>query len=486
MKRLLVSFIGQRDLDNFPPQGENMSPILRLLTGLPGGLQPEQTRLMLFDDDVVPNRKRLDFCEKLERALPELGLAGLTIDRCHITMPDGPTDLNCLYETVWAEIRKSRPERADEVVFHFSSGTASMQVTMLLAAQCLRLNKTRVIETSRQHNVLDMRLPYVLAAREIRERERARVLPQLADAGRAGLLPHTVIIDPVVEAAYAALYKATIEERKIPVRVLVRGPEGSGKWHAATQFAHWRGAATVHWLEAAVTPDLPPGSTVLIRHLDTWPAGALAQLTLLAAERPDLAMVATLRTDRPQMAPPEVQASEGLRGAGQVELPALGVRGDVVALGESLARQLGLLDGKLKGRFQHDWLYPAADDAEHPSKLKKGLKHEWLTDVYPRNLHDLKGLLATADLHGPGVHPDRAAYLQARTRRATDHVLGDAWRTLSGLDFGPGRPTLDELLKAVRAATVLRVYSQGRTHEETGAVLGLSRSTVQAILKELD
>ncbi|HYN79088.1 MAG TPA: hypothetical protein VES73_15000, partial [Lamprocystis sp. (in: g-proteobacteria)] len=408
-------------------------------------------------------RERLDFCEKLDRALPELGLAGLTIDRRHIVMPDGPTDLNCLYETVWAEIRKSRPGRTDEVVFHFSSGTASMQVTMLLAAQCLRLNKTRVIETSRQHNVLDMRLPYVLAAREIRERERARVRPRLAGAGREGLSPHTVIIDPVVEAAYAALYKAATE-RKIPVRVLVRGPEGSGKWHAAVQFARWRDAATVHWLEAAVRPDLPPDSTVLIRHLDTWPAAALAQLTLLAAKRPDLAIVATLRTDRPQMAPPEVQASEGLRGAGQVEIPGLGARSDVPELGESLACQLGLKVGKLKERFQY----------------------EWLTDVFPRNLHDLKSLLATADLYGPDVHPDRPAYLQARNRLAAEHRLADTWRALAAMDFGPGRPSLDDLLGAVRAATVLRVHAQGRTQQETGEVLGLSRSTVQAILKDID
>jgi len=312
--------------------------------------------------------------------------------------------------------------------------------------------------------VLEMRLPYVLAAREIREQERARVRPRLDSTARQALLPETVIDDPVVEAAYAALHKAVRDARKIPARVLVRGPEGSGKWHSAAQFARWRGAATIHWLEAAATPDLPPGATVLIRHLDTWPAGALARLTLLAAERPDLAIVATLRTDRPQMAPPEALASEGLRGAAQVELPALGVRGDVAALGESLARQLGLKDGKLKERFQH----------------------AWLTDVFPRNLHDLKSLLATADLYGLDVHPDRPAYLQARNRLAAEHRLADAWRALAAMDFGPGRPTLDDLLGAVRAATVLRVHAQGRTQQETGEVLGLSRSTVQAILKDID
>jgi hypothetical protein len=463
MKRLIVSFIGETDIKFLPPRGEDISPILRLLTGLPGGLQPQRTRLMLFDDDVAPKRERLDFCERLAAALPELGLAGLTIDRRPIAMPAGPTDLNCLYEAVWAAIPKSGRERADEVVFHFSSGTPAMKVTLLLAANCLRLDRARVIETSSQHHVLEMRLPYVLAAREIREQERARVRPRLDTTARQALLSETVIDDPVVEAAYAALHKAVRDAKKIPARVLVRGPEGSGKWHAAQQFAHWRGATTIHWLEAAATPDLPAGATVLIRHLDTWPAGALARLTLLAAERPDLAMVATLRTDRPQMAPPEIQASEGLRGAGQVELPALGVRGDVAALGESLARQLGLKDGLLKERFQH----------------------EWLTDVFPRNLHDLKGLLATADLYGPDFHPNRPAYLQARNRLAAEHRLDEAWRALAGLDFGHGRPSLDDLLGEVRAAIVQRVSAQGRTQQETGELLGLSRSTVQAILGTL-
>lgn len=460
MKRLIVSFIGETDIKFLPPRGEDISPILRLLTGLPGGLQPQRTRLMLFDDDVAPKRERREFCERLAAALPELGLAGLTIDRRPIAMPAGPTDLNCLYEAVWAAIPKSGPDRADEVVFHFSSGTPAMKLTLLLAANCLRLDKVRVIETSSQRHVLEVRLPYVLAAREIRERERAHARPTLSADGRKGLLPETVIDDPLVEAAYAALYKAATE-RKRPARVLVRGPEGSGKWHAARQCARWRGAGTVHWLEAGNGPDLPPDATVLIRHLDTWPAGALGRLTLLAAERPDLAIVATLRTDRPQMAPPDAQASEGLRGAAQVELPALGVRGDIVALGESLARQLGLKDGKLKERFQH----------------------EWLTDVFPRNLHDLKGLLATADLYGADVHPNRPAFRQARNRLAAEQRLADAWQALAAMDFGPGRPSLDERLEAIRAATVQRVYAQGRTQQETGEVLGLSRSTVQAILQ---
>jgi hypothetical protein len=271
-----------------------------------------------------------------------------------------------------------------------------------------------------------------------------------------------VIDDPLVEAAYAALYKAlTLEQKKkTPARVLVRGPEGSGKWHAATQFARWRDAPVVHWLEASALADMPQGSTVLIRHLDSWRAGDLARLTLLAAERPDMAIVATLRTDHPQMAPLEVQSSDGLRGAAQVELPALGIRSDVVALGESLARQMGIPDGKLKERFQY----------------------EWYTDVFPRNLHDLKSLLATADLHGSSAHPDRPAYLQARNRHAAEDLLADAWRTLAGMDFGPGRPTLDDLLGAVRAAVVLRVKCQGRTQQETADILGLSQSTVSAIL----
>jgi hypothetical protein len=461
MKRLLVSFIGETDLKYLPPNGENVSPILRLLTGLQG-LQPTQTRLLLFDDDRNGRTDRRGFCEKLQKALPELGLTGLDVTRRPISLPAGPTDLNALYETVWAAIPKSGPARADEVVFHFSSGTPAMKVTLLLAANCLRLDKVRVIETSSQHGVLEIRLPYVLAAREIRERERTRLRPRLDDNARKTLLPDTVIDDPLVNAAYAALYKAAVS-RGMPPRVLVRGPEGSGKWHACKQFANWRAKETVHWLEASEPPKMPQDGTVLIYHLDAWSAEALKNLTLMAAGRPDIAIAATFRTDHSPIAPLGVLAAEGLRGAAHIELPALGARpSDIVALSEALARQMKIADGRLKDRLQYDFL----------------------TDTYRRNLHDLKNLLATAAMDSPGIHPERPAYVRAKQIRDAEVLLNDAWRILAGLDFRPGQhPTLAEVLETVRVAVALRAKAQGRTLQETGELLGLKEQTVSDILR---
>ena len=145
----------------------------------------------------------------------------------------------------------------------------------------------------------------------------------------------------------------------------------------------------------------------------------------------------------------------------RVDLPALGARTDVVALAEALARQLGILDGKLKERLQHDLF----------------------TDRHPCHLHDLKTLLATANAYSSGAHPEYKAYLQARDRRDAWQRLDEAWQVLAGMDFGPGRRRLDDVLKAIRAAVVQRAMAEGRSQEGAGSLLGLSQQTVSDILK---
>ncbi|MEI8167779.1 MAG: hypothetical protein WCG26_15465, partial [Chloroflexales bacterium] len=447
LSRLIVSFIGNTDLKFFPPSpdGKDCSPILRLLLGLSGFepyIPPARTRLLLFDDDRHGQAERQSFCEKLHQALPGLGLGELELLRHPVDLPTGPTDLNALYEVVWAALPASGLKAFDEVLFHLASGTPAMQFTLLLAANCLPLDNWRLVETSREQPVREVRPPYVLAAREIHGRG-TLTKAKLNEQARRSLLPDTVIDDPHVAASYAALHKAA-KNPKIPPRLLVRGPVGSGKWHACQQFARWRGADTVLWLEPGNVPGLPGGATLLIRHLDIWPQAALQGLTRLTAERPDLAIAATFRTDLPPVAPLVVLARDGLRGAASVELPALGARADVVALGEALARQLGQPDGKLKKRLGYDLL----------------------TDVYPRNLHDLKSLLATAAVRSPGAHPERGAYVQAEAISNAHSLLAEAWQILSGMDFGPGRHTLDNVLEVIRATIVRRTLADGCSQEE--------------------
>ena len=465
--RLIVSFIGKTDLDYLQPQGENLSPIRRLLRGLSTlqpPIPPARTHLLLLDDDRAGRNDRARFCEALRSQLPGLGLEGLMLERRPVALPEGPTDLNALYENVWAAIPTSGTEQADEIVFHLTSGTPAMQFTLMLAANCLRLECVRLIETSREQGVREVRLPYVLATRERRLDERAHLKSRLPEKAWRTLLPDTVLDDPPVQADYAALYKAATN-RKLPQRLVVRGPAGSGKWHACRQFAIWCRGEVAQWLGPASQPELPEGATLLIHRLDTWPQPALQRLALLAAERPDCAIAATFRTDRTPAVPLAVLVRDGLRGAAHIELPALGSRSDVVALGEALARQLGALGGKVKERLQY----------------------ELLTDLYPHNLHDLKSLLATAAARSPGAHPERAAYVQARQIRDTQAVLAEAHQILSGMDFGPNRHRLDNVLDVIRAVIVSRALAGGRSQDEAGELLGASQQTVSAIRhKRLD
>lgn len=463
--RLLITFIGGTDLkysavsggqfdaDN----GQDMSPIVRLLTRFPGGLTPRHTSLLLMDDR-PEDKLRERYCAMLEAALSAFGLAGMTIHRVPILLPKGPTDLNALYETVWPAIRV-HARQASEVVFHISSGTPAMQLTLLLAANCLRLDNVRLFETSIHQDVLEVIPPYVLAAREVRMGERSRSLPRLPAAARKCLIPDTVIEDPVVEASFAALYKAATRSR-FPPRLLIQGPTGSGKWHAAHQFAKWRGQETKEWVSWASPPDPPENSSLLIRHLDTWPQEPLCQLSQLAARRPDLAIAATFRTDKVPASSPAALASDGLRGAAHIGLPALGARSDVAKVGEALARQLGLADGKLKERFGADWL----------------------TDLYAQGLHDMKSLLATAGILSPGKHPEHDAYALTRDIQSSQAALTQAWSMLTNLEFGPGR-SLEDVMKVIRTNVVRRAKAEGRSQQAVAELLGIGQSTVSDILK---
>jgi transcriptional regulator of acetoin/glycerol metabolism len=308
-----------------------------------------------------------------------------------------------------------------------------------------------------------MALPYVIAVRE-NKAARARDLPRISAAARRRLLPHTVVEDPIVEAAYAALHKAATRRRGTPT-VLISGPSGSGKWHAARQFAAWRATEKSEWLSPTLPDSLDAVSTVLIRRLDTWPTEKLLELSSWRLRHADVAVAATWRTDVVPAAPLEAVARHGLVGAEQVPLPALSARRDIVSLGESIAEQNGISDGKIKQRLQYDLL----------------------TDVYPRNLHDLKTVLATAASRSKGHHPERAAYLEA------DHLadvgeaqalLYEAYQVLVGLHFSKGRPNLDEILDIVRALVIRCAQAHGRTEKQVGALLGCSQQAVSKSLKQ--
>lgn len=458
--RLIVSFIGGQDLKHIsaPPDGPDRSPVLRLLEHLARPVS--RTRLLLFDDHPENNERR-DFCEQLKELLPQYGIRLVHVEIEEIVLPGGPTDRQALYERLWAQIPTARRERPDEVVFHLSSGTPAMQQTLVLAAHCLPLKHVRLFETSRERGAEEVQLPYVLAAREVRGRRRGRA--RLSEEARRRLLPETIVHDPAAEVAYAAIWQA-MRQRVTAPRLLVMGPSGSGKWHACRQFAHWRGGEKADWLDPSTPPlNAGTGSTVLIRHLEGWPADGLKRLTLWAADHAEAAIAATYRTDHPGGAPLEVVARDGLRGATHVALPALNVRTDVVALGEALARQLGIHDGKLRQRLQYDWV----------------------TDVYPRGLHDLMSLMATAAAHSPGLHPEADVYREARerlnARLAYQELLDTAWKALASMNFAG--PSLGEVLDEVRLSAIRHAYVEEGTQTRAAARLGISQQAVSDALR---
>jgi DNA-directed RNA polymerase specialized sigma24 family protein len=61
-------------------------------------------------------------------------------------------------------------------------------------------------------------------------------------------------------------------------------------------------------------------------------------------------------------------------------------------------------------------------------------------------------------------------------------VLAEAYQILSGMDFGPNRHRLDEVLEVIRAVIVRRARADGRSQDEVGELLGVSQQTVSTIL----
>lgn len=139
----------------------------------------------------------------------------------------------------------------------------------------------------------------------------------------------------------------------------------------------------------------------------------------------------------------------------------MGVRSDVIRLGEALAGQLGLADGKLRERLGFDWL----------------------TDIYPNGMHDMKTLLATAGLQSPGLHTEQDAYARGRSELESHALLASAWRDLVALDFKEGR-SLEDVLSTVRHAVTLRAKSGGRSQKAVARLLHISQTKVSDILRK--
>jgi hypothetical protein len=440
--------------------GGDMSPVVRLLASYPAALVPAETELLLLDDE-PGNEERRQFAQELREALPELGLGELTVTLEPVDLPHGATDLDDLYRAVWPLIQRLGRNRDRELVIHFSSGTPAMQFTLTLAAYCSRRAVAKLYETSPRGGVKEMTLPYVLAAREIRGRDHAAPVNRLSREARKSLQDNTVVDNLAVQTAYSALFKAARSGHWPPPRIRIHGPSGSGKWHAAKQFALWRDRPQVMLQDGVDDLEIPEEATVLIRHLDRWSPNGLRRLALLSETRDDIALVASFRSDRAPHAPLRALEESGLLGAAQIEMPALGGRDDVQAVGEAIARQLGMADGKLRAR----------------------MATEWISDTYPGGMHDLKSLLATAGLQSGGKHAEFSAFNRASQLRKGDDMLDRAWDKLVALANGGSDIGMDELVKWIEYALVFKTRQLVSSQEKTGERLGISQPRVSEILR---
>lgn len=473
--RLIISFIGSVDLNclgivvDRPTRPGDMSPVVRLLCHLAQKklCPPRSTRLMLFDDRPETGERR-QFKEVLAAQLPGLGLGGLRLDLKPLALPGGPTDLHALYESVWANIPTTGPDAADEVLFHISSGTPAMQATLLLASNCLPLKCARLFETSTR-GAEEKILPYRLAAQAVNRRIETGPPPRLAKDAFRELLPNTVIDDVLVQATYAALYRAASRSRRADgPDLLLSGPAGSGKLHAAKQFARWRRQGVVTCLSAAdldLDGAFPQRASVIIPHLDDWPADSLVRLQTWRAARPDLAVVATWRTDRLSSAPLSEVARVGLTNASHLALPALSTRSDISRVGEAVAHEAGIWSAKVRQR----------------------LDYELKTQVYPQGLHDLRRVLSEAALHSESEHPGQDGHSRARAINDAVRDQDTLRRVLEGigaLRFDPSAGAgLLETLEVVKSLLVRITVARYGTQHESARVLGMSSQWVQKTLR---
>lgn len=458
LRQLVVSFIGRQDINNWGKTGEDRSPIFRLVAHLferPQYPLADTRFLLLWEDDPAKPEQRA-FVDTLAQDFEAYGWEDLDFCPTPLVLPRGPTDLDALYSLSWKAILKQKGRGDPEVVFNVTSGTAFMQATLILAAECLPLRRPRLFEMSKQHNVQEILLPYVIASRERRTPRGPTASPHLPEATRRSLLPHTVIDDPAAERAYAAIHKEALQPTVSP-RLLVLGPAGSGKWHALRQFAQWRGGREIHRFEQEGPLEVPENACLLIRWLDRWNPQQLETLNTLSARRPDIAIGATFRTDARDALMSIGPARGSLPGATVAVLPSLAVREDFVDLGIAAAERLGIMSGKIRERLQREL--------------------ERQTRNLPRGLHDLETLVRTAQRHSTGRHPDEAAFKAAAAVLDTEEMLAELFRRLHALDFAGGEMPFKDVVDDLEKAVVLRVLAVNPSKTAAERLLGLNRNS---------
>lgn len=463
-RRLIVSFIGNTDIDFITPTPPNFSPILRLLNDLESIrpiISPADTKLVLLNDDKPGVTARASFVETLKSRLPELRLDGLEVSSLKFEV-ERPTDLEGLYEELRKSLTKIGVRGFKDVIFHITSGTPHMMATLLIYSRNLPRNKVRLYQTSpnQEVSVREVHLPYVLASRDDTRWTTGWAGKRLTEGARRELIDDTVVDDAEVEDAYAALHDLA-GGRPRQSRLLLFGPAGSGKWHAVQQFARWRSGPDIAVHEPGKVPAddaIPKDATLRVHRLDRWAETDMIALTVLKDRRPDVFVAATFRTGQ-YTASRSAVLIDGLPGAVHLELPPLHRRTDVIQLGEAFAIRAGMSAGWLHTRLQQDLL-----------------AYRFL-----RGLHDLETLVTTGALLGDSKHPDRKAYLRVSDALTARDVLDDAWSRFEELRFEKDL-TLIDVCSDVQVAALNLGLSRCKGQTELKTHTFVSQQSISRII----
>lgn len=482
MTALLVSFIGDRDLDLFglpgksartrEPQPNERSPLLRVVDDLiERNLFAAGSSILLLDDREPKGDSRgRTYAAMLEQYVAQLlNVDAVCVNPHPLDIAD-PTDLDRLHKKV-VEVMKSYATEQSDVLINLTSGTPAMHTTLVLAASYLPLKRPRFFKSSQFDDVNEIQLPYMVYVKRRIEVDRApnrnvraalRNVDPLAGIRWPAL---TVRSDPAVAMILAAIARARCK----PLPILVAGPTGSGKTRAALTGAFNAGLEPRE-IDAQCEAHLPssldanrPGKRVnlIIKHLECASESLLRDIGSALDAQPDVCWSATVRTDHPALgidSPLHAEIRHRLSTGGEFVLPSPSQRTDIVEVAESMFEELGQWPSKVKERFQYDLA----------------------TAALPDGFHTLRRLVAAAAALSPTRHTSekafRTAEKQAEALRAA-HVLQRATAALCA--GGWGLPVTD-LLKVVEHATLLVAEAANHTQDQLSGQLGYSSRVTYA------
>jgi hypothetical protein len=465
----VVTFVGESDLaaagvirPGRLRRENDLGPIWRFVSNqIEKGELVEGDCILLLDDK-PKNGERETFKLWLAGQIAGSG-KNVAVFRKEMSLEGKPTNLTLLFENTRDHIPQND---GYDTWLLLSPGTPAMFATLVLAAEYLKLTNPRLFEVSVEKKVVEVVLPYEIGLRPRLSSRRAPATRTGKNTRLPKLLPNTVIEDSAVQVTFTKLFK---QSKLLPWAVLLYGPFGSGKAHAARQLVHWRGCQDPLILDAAeppTTPELDGEDAIIVCNLQAAQAHWKAWRGLMASS-PDKQFVFLWQTDAESDVCVDQAKNYGLAPGGTYAVPGLAVRTDRMALVACFARRAGKWDAKVKERFQ--FLLT---------------KHD-----LPRNLHELETWVTQSATFSDGRHPTEIgvelATLQIQAEQARI-LLQQLAGAIADQSFVGRGVSLETMLKCAEALTVSIQKGKGDSQETIATRLGVSRGTLFAAKKKSD